>query len=247
MNDVQHDSSPQQQPEYGQFKQPEYGAVSSQYPGYDPYLYGKPEGEVTDATSVQQQPVWNAPNAQPAADGQSGFNGQAPNGQPFNGQPVFGQPVSGQPMNSQPLNSQSLNSQSLNGQSLNGQPNAPYPNGSWLQQGQLQPINLDDPNQNPLYGRWDPYAIVALICSVIYPLPVFPALIGGLSIRRTKIFRMKGRGLAIAAVVINILTTLLQLWMWIDGSFIFDLYSQLYNSLYGGSGGTSTDSEIVSV
>ncbi len=212
MNDVQHDGSPQQQPEYGQFKQPEYGAVSSQYPGYDPYLYGKPEGEVTDATSVQQQPVWNAPNAQPAADGQSGFNGQVPNGQPVNGQPV------------------------------NGQPNAPYPNGPWLQQGQLQPINLDDPNQNPLYGRWDPYAIVAFVCSVIYPLPVFPALIGGLSIRRTKTFHMKGRGLAIAAVIINILTTILQIWVWVNGVSVFDLYSQLYNSMYGGSGGSSTDS-----
>lgn len=242
MNDVQHDGSLQQQPEYGQFKQPEYGAAASQYPGYDPYLYGKPESEATDATSAQQQPVWNAPNAQPAVDGQSGLNGQVPNGQFVNGQPVFGQPVNGQLVNGQPANGQPVN-----GQPVNSQSNTPYFNGSWQQQSQFQPINLDDPNQNPLYGRWDPYAIVALICAVIYPLPVFPALIGGLSIRRTKIFRMKGRGLAIAAVVINILTTLLQLWMWIDSSFIFDLYSQLYNSLYGGSGGTSTDSDIFSV
>ncbi len=226
MNDIQHDGSPQQQPEYGQFKQPEYGAVAGQYPGYDPYLYGKPEDDETDTASAQQ-PASNALNDQSMFNGQSGISGQVSNGQPMNGQPVFGQPV-----NTQPVSNQS---------------NASQFNAYMQQQGQLQPINLDDPNQNPLYGRWDPYAIVALVCAVIYPLPVFPALIGGLSIRRTKIFHMKGRGLAIAAVVINILTTILQLWMWIDSSFVVDLYSQLYNSIYGGSGGTSTDSDTFSV
>ena len=217
MNDVQHDGSPQQQPEYGQFKQPEYGAMAGQYPDYDPYLYGKSEGDETDATSAQQQPAWNAPNAQPAVNGQPGFNGPAPNGQPVNGQPVNGQPA-------------------------NGQPNAPYPNVPWQQQGQLQPINLDDPNQNPLYGRWDPYAIVAFVCSVAFSLPLFPALIGGLAIWRTKTFHMKGRGLAIAAIIINILTTILQIWMWVNGISVFDLYSQLYSSAYGGgsSGNSGT-------
>ena len=217
MNDVQHDGSPQQQPEYGQFKQPEYGAMAGQYPGYDPYLYGKSEGEETDATSAQQQPAWNAPNTQPAVNGQSGLNGQVPNGQPVNGQPVNGQPT-------------------------NGQPTAPYPNGPWQQQGQLQPINLDDPNQNPLYGRWDPYAIVAFVCSVAFSLPLLPALIGGLAIWRTKTFHMKGRGLAIAAVIINILTTILQIWMWVNGISVFDLYSQLYSSMYGGGSGSSGNS-----
>ena len=213
MDDVQRDGSPQQQPEYGQFKQPEYGAMAGQYPGYDPYLYGKSEGEETNATSAQQ-PIWNAPNAQPAVNGQSGLNGQVPmpNGQPVNDQPA------------------------------NGQPNNPYPNGPWQQQGQLQPINLDDPNQNPLYGRWDPYAIVAFVCSVAFSLPLLPALIGGLAIWRTKTFHMKGRGLAIAAVIINILTTILQIWMWVNGISVFDLYSQLYSSMYGGGSGSSGNS-----
>ena len=34
----------QDKPKYGQYQQPEYGAMSGQYgPNYNPYIYGAPE------------------------------------------------------------------------------------------------------------------------------------------------------------------------------------------------------------
>ena len=204
MTDAQRDDSPKQ-PEYGQFKQPEYGALAGQYPGYDPYLYGKPDADGSNETDAPMQR--NGVEAQAAPAGQAAQAGQ-PAAYPF------GDGAS---------------------QSPNGLPR------------QLKPINLDDPNENPLYGRWDPYAIVAFVGAVVFTLPLFPALIGGAAIWRTRIFHMKGRGLAIAAVVINVLTTAMQIWMWMNGVSLVDLYSQLYSSLYGGgSGGTSGDSGTVS-
>lgn len=69
-------------------------------------------------------------------------------------------------------------------------------------------IDLNDPQQNPIYGHWDFYAIFSFIFALVSSFPVLPALIGCLAIWRTRRFHTRGRGLAIAAVVINVLTTM---------------------------------------
>ena len=47
------------QPEFGQYNQPEYGAMSNQYPAnYNPYMYGAPDQPkpADDAQQTAQQP-----------------------------------------------------------------------------------------------------------------------------------------------------------------------------------------------
>lgn len=188
-----------QQPEYGQTKQPQYGAMSGQYPGYDPYLYGRPEPE---------QPA----NGGDAAQNQAQQNPMG--GQPYN---PYAQPNQYNPYGNQP------------------QSNMP----------RIQYLNPDDPAQNPFYGHWDSYAIVAFICSLVFSVPVLPAVIGGLSLVRTKRLHMKGRGLAIAAIIINVLTTLLQAYLLIRGIGVNDLYAQMFNMYSGGgNGGGAGDGSI---
>ena len=109
----------------------------------------------------------------------------------------------------------------------------------------IQYLNPDDPAQNPFYGHWDSYAIVAFICSLVFSVPVLPAVIGGLSLVRTKRLHMKGRGLAIAAIIINVLTTLLQAYLLIRGIGVNDLYAQMFNMYSGGgNGGGAGDGSI---
>ncbi|MBW3080750.1 DUF4190 domain-containing protein [Bifidobacterium saguinibicoloris] len=102
-------------------------------------------------------------------------------------------------------------------------------------------IDVDDPNQNPLYGRWDSYAILAFVFAVIFSVPVMPAIMGCISLWRTKTFHMKGRGLAIAAIVVNVLTTILWVWMTVNGIDVSDLTRQLLN-MYGLDSGGSAGS-----
>ena len=50
------------QPEFGQYNQPEYGAMSNQYPAnYNPYMYGAPEQPKSedDAQQTAQRPQTN--------------------------------------------------------------------------------------------------------------------------------------------------------------------------------------------
>ena len=43
-------------------------------------------------------------------------------------------------------------------------------------------IDLNDPQQNPIYGHWDFYAIFSFIFALVSSFPVLPALIGCLAI-----------------------------------------------------------------
>lgn len=73
------------QPEFGQYNQPEYGAMSNQYPAnYNPYMYGAPEQPKPedDAQQTAQQPQTN-PYMQ--------------NGYPANPYDASGRQQSGQP------------------------------------------------------------------------------------------------------------------------------------------------------
>lgn len=236
----------QKQPEYGQTNQPQYGAMSGQYPGYDPYLYGKPEPEQPKSGDAAAQ--GNQGNAQPM--GAQPYAGQGQQGQPYN--PYGQQNPYGQPGQQNPYGQQPNSYGQPNQYNPYAQPNQYNPYAQAPQQGQqpngmpmLQYFNPDDPQQNPFYGHWDSYAIVAFVCSILFSMPVLPAVIGILSLARTKRLHMRGRGLAIAAIIINVLTTLLQAYLLIKGININDLYSQMLNMYSGGgTGGGSGDGSI---
>ncbi|KAB7790930.1 DUF4190 domain-containing protein [Bifidobacterium leontopitheci] len=215
---------PVNQPEYGQRVEPEYGARADEFPqGYDPYLYGHPDdGNAPGQVASQQAAV-------PALGGGQGYPGYA-GSQPGQYPPAqqFGGPAQG-------------------GYPGFGQPQGPGNGGSQDGPHYFHGINLDDPQQNPIYGHWDFYAIFAFVFSILFAMPVLPALIGGLAIWRTRRFHTKGVGLAIAAVVINVLSTITVVWLMMHGISADEFYQMMMNMIQsGGTGGTggSGDSTI---
>lgn len=172
----------QDKPKYGQYQQPEYGAMSGQYgPNYNPYIYGAPE-----------------PDTKKDSAAAAGDNGGAAQSQ-----------QAGQPY---------------------GQPHQPH---------YYHGIDLNDPNQNPLYGHWDSYAIISFILALFFPVPVLSALMGAVAMWRTRTFHMKGFGLAVAAVVINVLYTIAVIWMAFNGYDAMSLYQEALQQLTGGTGSSS--------
>lgn len=189
-------SQPEQdKPKYGQYQQPEYGAMSGQYgPNYNPYIYGAPEPDTKKDSA--------------AAAGDNGGAAQSQQaGQPYGQQTPW-------PGNQQP----------------NGQPHQPH---------YYHGIDLNDPNQNPLYGHWDSYAIISFILALFFPVPVLSALMGAVAMWRTRTFHMKGFGLAVAAVVINVLYTIAVIWMAFNGYDAMSLYQEALQQLTGGTGSSS--------
>lgn len=214
-------------PEYGQHDTLEYGARSSQYPvGYDPYKYGRPEEPQTSTTSEQ-------PNNNPAMPQYAQPQGGA-YGQPYGG-PYVGQNGPQNPYGQQPYGQPSYGAQPSQRQQPHNPANGPVVFGP---QG---PIDLDDPAQNPMYGHWDSYGILSFIFALFLPVPVLPALFGAVSLWRIKVFHMKGRGLAIAAIIINILYTIAIIWMMVNGVSTSDLVFDTVQTLQGG---TPSDSSI---
>lgn len=210
------DAAAPSQPEYGQISQPEYGAMSSQLPvGYDPYVYGAPEPEPQPADAVRQQ------------------NTQYQTGRyPSNGQ--------------QPMPPYSANGQQ-NPYGANPYGPNPYDPNRYPQRGNmpyLPNLDLNDPRQNPAYGHWDAYAIMSLVFAVLMPVPVLPALVGAISMWRTKKLHMKGHGLALAAVIINVLYTLAVIWLAMHGLSVADLYNEALQNMFGGAGSGQGDESI---
>lgn len=197
----------QQSPQYGQYKQPEYGAMSGQYgPNYNPYIYGAPD---PDPNQQQADGTQNAGAAQPQ-NAQGYYPGGYPGvqGQPYHAGNQYGNQFGGPA-------------------SQGAQPHQPrYYNG----------VDLNDPNQNPLYGHWDSYAIISFVLALFFPVPVLSALMGIVAMWRTRTFHMKGFGLAVAAVVLNVLYTLAVLWMTFNGYDPMTLYQDALQQFVGGSG-----------
>lgn len=151
-------AAPARRPEYGQVRIPEYGALASSYPpGYDPYLYGRPD--------PTEQAASSGPSPAPRTQG----------------------PTTGIP-----------------GSSAHHRPEM------------FHGVDLADPGQNPLYGRWDSYAVLALVFAFV-GVPVLPAVMGGISLWRTRRFHMRGFGLAVAAIVVSLLITAVDVWMVMNG------------------------------
>lgn len=228
-------SQTQRQPQYGQYASLEYGAMRSQFgPDYNPYLYGAPEpdGEKGDASGAK-------PAARPAVPGSAGASAGSDAANGANGaNGGYGLPGSYPPPQGMPY------------RPMNG--NGPTPNGQAAPDGHIpryfHGIDVNDPNQNPLYGRWDSYAVLSFVFAVIFTVPVMPAVMGLISLWRTRTFNMKGRGLAIAAIVINVITTIVQVWMMVNGIDVADVTDRLLG-MYGmggdgssGGSGSSGDS-----
>lgn len=108
----------------------------------------------------------------------------------------------------------------------------------------LPNLDLNDPRQNPAYGHWDAYAIMSLVLAVLMPVPVLPALVGAISMWRTKKLHMKGYGLALAAVIINVLYTLAVIWLAMHGLSVADLYNETLQYMLGGAGSGQGDESI---
>ncbi|MFT8593811.1 MAG: DUF4190 domain-containing protein [Bifidobacterium sp.] len=208
---------------------PEYGAMASQYPGWNPYVFGAPEPEQkaeakpAPAQSRQNQGLWAGnPYLRPGNGGSNGAPGNgAPNNANQGGNGMNGDPRQGGAPN--PQSTQFGNDRNLNRRGM-------YPT-----------IDPNDPNQNPLYGRWDPYAILSFILALFFPFPFMPAIMGAISVYRTRFFHMRGKGLAIAAIVINLAYSALVIWMWINHIDASQLYQDIY-SWIGSTTGTSGSS-----
>lgn len=169
-------------PQYGQRIEPDYGQRADQYPGWDPYVFGRDDQE-SESSRSQADSSHN-----PATPGGSVRPGQySPPGQ---------------------VGSGAVHSRH---RIING-------------------VDLDDPAQNPSYGHWDPYAIISFIMALFLPVPILSAILGGISMYRTRILHMKGFGLALAAVIINVLYTLTWLWMISAGVSMDDLLQQMFQS-----------------
>lgn len=180
--------------------------------------YGQYQKPAYGAMSGQYGPNYNPYiYGAPEPDANNGFaadNNGAGAGQPNNGRP-------------------SSSGNSFGGNQQYGQSQQPhYYNG----------IDLNDPNQNPLYGHWDSYAIISFVLAMFFPVPVLSALMGGVAMWRTRTFHMKGFGLALAAVVINVFYTLAVIWMALNGYDAMTLYQDILQQFTGSGTGPSSDS-----
>ncbi|MFT8357830.1 hypothetical protein [Bifidobacterium aquikefiri] len=216
--DSHNQNPPSQQAQRGsvQDSQPQYGAMASQYPGWNPYVYGGPEQprqeKAADESAQQQhnQGVWA-------------------------GNPYLGTPHDARGNDSQ----RNGNSRDVRRQGSPTSPSSQYGSaGNLNRRGMYPTIDPNDPNQNPLYGRWDPYAVLSFVLALFFPFPFMPAIMGAISVYRTRFFHMKGKGLAIAAIVINLLYSALMIWMWFNHINANQLYQDIYDWIGSVSGTT---------
>lgn len=159
----------QDKPKYGQYQQPEYGAMSGQYgPNYNPYIYGAPEPDTKKDSA--------------AAAGDNGGAAQSQQaGQPYGQQPAW--PAISRRAAGRTLKAANspvrAHIRAVPG--MQGQPYGQQPNGQPHQPHYYHGIDLNDPNQNPLYGHWDSYAIISFILALFFPVPVLSALMGAVA------------------------------------------------------------------
>lgn len=195
---------------------PAYGAMQSDYPGWNPYVYGGPDakpqesadGKGRGSAAAQQlrQPGGAGAYGGPGMDGARPGDGQ---GGGYGDARVPGR---------------------QDGRSgLNGASGGDGDNIMWTPYGS---VNLDDPAQNPWYGRWDSLSVVAFITAFLMP---FVGLVLGLfSMHRTRVFHMKGRGLAIASVVVSVALLVFEFYLVRSGA-----YGQLLQSISGTAGAST--------
>lgn len=215
-------------PQYGQYHEPEYGAMAGAYPaGYDPYVYGRPEPEAAPET--------------PGASGVSGASGAGPSGMPASG---AGGGAAGPWPGAAGMPGGDGGWAGTGG----GMPSGPTQGGPQGAPGRqpriINGVDVDDPNRNPLYGRWDPYAVISLVCAMFFAVPVLPAIMGAMAMWRTRTFHMKGFWLGFVAVFLNVFQTILVVWLLINGISVDEYYRQLLNMLVPSGSGSGGDGVV---
>lgn len=212
--------------EYASQKKLEYGAMDSDFgPNYNPYLFGKPEKPASQQPQAPQQNGVNPFMAQQnPAQSQQGQQGQ-----PWTANQQGQQPQQGQP-GPYPFgfgfNPYAGQAGQTHGNVSYDQYGIPHTNDGHTPR-YINGMDVNDRMQNPWYGRWDSYSIIAFVFSILFAVPVLPALMGALGIWRTRTFHMKGKGLAIAAIVINVIYTIAFVWMMINGVSTTDFINSM--------------------
>ena len=222
---------------------PMYGQMLSQYPGYNPYIFGGPDNsqqppkEEAGAKEGGENPFSDAYGAQ----GPSEANG-APGQNPQN----FSNPPQNQQQGQYPGQNQYYGQQPFGGQShFGGQPQNPYqqnPYGFGYGQssqtpysGKQENINTADPRQNPYYGKTDGFAVISFVASILgiwlvgLPLGIF-------SLIRVNQLHTRGKGLAIAAIVISCVYIVLDIVLFFMGITDQQIIGWLTQRLGVGSG-----------
>ncbi|TCD53582.1 hypothetical protein EJ419_08050 [Alloscardovia theropitheci] len=160
-----------------------YGRMRSEFPDWDPYVYGKPEKPIK---SDERKPrLMTAPSALQRQDGEktpSEERERIPQLYDLSGKPV-----------------------------------------------EIREFDPDDPQKNPLYGHWDFYAIVAIICALFTQTTVVALFFGIVSLGRTKKFHMKGRALAIIAIVLCVIQIGIFAYLIITGTSETEFLQMLIN------------------
>lgn len=211
------------QPAYGRIIRPEYGAMTSDFPaGYNPYPYGAPEHSGGSERPDDAQSRNTQRNAYPSMpserqDGRPPQSVRQGSSQPGQSSPPWNMPVG-------------TSRRSDYGPGARNDGRRRYFHG----------VDLDDPTQNPLYGHWDSYAVIAFVFA-LSSIPLLPAIMGGVAMWRTRTFRMKGFGLALAAVILNLAVTAVDVWMMVNGISTAELlqWVQSQTSTSGGQGSGS--------
>lgn len=98
----------------------------------------------------------------------------------------------------------------------------------------MQQFNPDDPNQNPVYGHWDWTAIFAFILSLTAYFCFIALPLGFYAYRRDTVLHMKGKGFAVAAIIISIIEIIGLIFLLLNPSLMQQVLS------YAGSGASST-------
>ena len=218
----------QDKPKYGQYQQPEYGAMSGQYgPNYNPYIYGAPEPDTKKDSA--------------AAAGDNGGAAQSQQaGQPYGQQPAWpGNSAGGR------LAVRSRRPTVRSGRHIRAVPGHAGPAVWSTAERSASPAALlprhrpERSKPEPTLRHWDSYAIISFILALFFPVPVLSALMGAVAMWRTRTFHMKGFGLAVAAVVINVLYTIAVIWMAFNGYDAMSLYQEALQQLTGGTGSSS--------
>ncbi|WP_036737442.1 hypothetical protein [Parascardovia denticolens] len=194
------------QPEAGQAGEPAYGQMASKYPGWDPYVYGRPD-----------------------EDSSSQPKGKGPESTPSSPMPAIGSgPGSANGLDSGQGQRPGAHASDQNRNAGQGGPFDPRQVPTFTnRRGQQIPVtelDPDNPDYNPLYGRWSAMAIWSLVLTILnlQPLGVFLALI---AIPRIRHFHMKGLAIAIISIVLLVVEMVL-LFLWIrNGHTIDDIYA----------------------
>lgn len=219
----------------GDRPRPEYGGLASDYPGWDPYVYGAPEKERKTHHLSNRTTQYGAGGAASGANQDKGRDEGRENGEANPGTP----PVTGpwDPAFWQGAGQDSAGGPGGAGGSGGRGAQGGMPSDPWG----MYDFKADDPRRNPVYNAWDPMAIVAIFFAFLMPYIGLP--LGLISLYRTNALHMRGKGLAVASIIVSVL--LIAFSVYLVNSGMYEQMRQALQQMYGygptpGPSGTAT-------